>query len=81
MLLTGLVDGGVGVTPLRLLDQPRFLFANALPGLLLAGSLLAWSRRAVFSFALAFLAGGRHLRVNALKFANLGTPLIPADFR
>ena len=81
VLLTGLLDGGIGVTPLRLFDQPRFLLANAWPGLLLAGVLLALSRRLLLSFGLAFLLQGVFYAVNMLKVANLGTPLLPADFR
>ncbi|WP_449423076.1 LTA synthase family protein, partial [Rhodanobacter lindaniclasticus] len=81
VLLTGLVDGGVGVTTGQLLKQPRFPLANALPGLLLAGVLLAWSRRAWLSFGLAFTLQGLVYGVNALKVANLGTPLLPDDFR
>ncbi len=81
VLLTSLIDGGMGVTPLRLLDQARFPLANALPGLLLAGVLLMLSRRALLSFALAFLAQGLVYGVNLLKVANLGTPLMPDDFR
>ena len=81
VLLTGLVDGGIGVTPLRLLDQPRFPLANAWPGLLLAGLLLVLSRRALLSFGLAFLLQGLVYGVNVLKVANLGTPLLPDDFR
>ncbi len=81
VLLTGLLDGGIGVTPLRLLDQPRYPLANAWPGLLLAGILLALSRRALLSFGLAFLLQGLLYAVNFLKAANLGTPLLPDDFR
>ena len=80
-LLTGLVDGGVGVAPQRLFDQPVYVLANALPGLLLAGALLAFTRRAMLSFGLAFAAEGTVYAVNHLKVANLGTPLIPADFQ
>ncbi|HEU4671005.1 MAG TPA: LTA synthase family protein [Dyella sp.] len=79
-LLTGTVDGGVGVVPRRLLDQPTYVFANALPGLLLAFTLLALTRRALLSFGLALAAEGLIYAVNTLKVANLGTPLIPADF-
>jgi phosphoglycerol transferase MdoB-like AlkP superfamily enzyme len=81
VLLTGAVDGGIGVTPLRLLDQPRFPLANAWPGLLLAGLLLVLSRRVLLSFGLAFLLQGLVYGVNLLKVANLGTPLLPDDFR
>jgi len=80
ILLTGMVDGGVGVVPRRLLDQPVYLLANALPGLLLAVTLLALTRRALLSFGLALAAEGLVYAVNGLKIANLGTPLIPADF-
>ena len=79
-LLTGAIDGGVGVVPGRLFDQPIYLLANALPGLLLAVILLALTRRALLSFGLALAAEGLVYAVNALKVANLGTPLIPADF-
>ncbi len=81
VLLTGLLDGGVGVGPLRLFAQPVFPLANALPGLLLAGVLLVATRRAVFAFGLAFTLQGVVYAVNALKVENLGTPLMPVDFR
>jgi len=81
VLLTGWLDGGPGVVPLRLLDQPRFPLANAWPGLLAAGLLLALTRRLVFSFGLVFLAQGLVYEVNVLKVANLGNPLMPADFQ
>jgi len=81
VLLTGLIDGGVGVVPRRLLDQARFPFANALPGLLLAGVLLILTRRLLLSFGLVLLFEGVLYGVNALKVANLGTPLLPADFQ
>ncbi len=81
VLLTALVDGGVGVTAAQLIKQPRFPLANALPGLLLAGALLLWSRRALLSFGLAFVLQALVYGVNQLKVANLGTPLLPDDFR
>jgi len=81
VLLTSLLDGGKGVLPLRLLDQPRFPLANAWPGLLFAGLLLVTTRRVLLSFGLAYLLQGLIYGVNALKVANLGTPLLPADFR
>lgn len=81
LLLTGLLDGGAGVLPSRLLDQPRFPLANAWPGLLLAGVLLVLTRRLVLSFGLAFLLQGLVYTANVLKVDNLGTPLMPADFR
>ena len=81
VLLTGVLDGGVGVAPLRLLAQPKFPLANAWPGLLLAGLLLVVTRRALFAFVLAFALQGVLYTANALKVENLGTPLLPADFR
>lgn len=81
VLLTSLLDGGAGVAPARLLSQPRFALANAWPGLLLAGLLLVLTRRLLLSFGLSFLVQGLFYAVNALKVANLGTPLLPADFR
>ncbi len=81
VLLTGVLDGGVGVAPLRLLAQPKFPLANAWPGLLLAGLLLVVTRRALFAFVLAFGLQSVLYAANALKVANLGTPLLPADFR
>ncbi|OOG53762.1 LTA synthase family protein [Rhodanobacter sp. C03] len=81
VLLTGLLDGGAGVAPLQLFDQPRFPLANAWPGLLLAAVLLVISRRVLLSFGLAFLLQGLVYAVNVLKVANLGTPLLPDDFR
>ncbi|WP_445145755.1 LTA synthase family protein [Dyella sp. Tek66A03] len=79
-LLTGLVDGGVGVSPAQALIQPSFLLANALPGLLLAALLLVLSRRALLSFGLAFLLQALVYGINSLKVNHLGTPLMPADF-
>ena len=81
VLLTGLLDGGVGVAPLRMLAQPKFPLANAWPGLLLAGLLLVLTRRVLFAFALAFTLQSVLYAANGLKMANLGTPLLPADFR
>jgi phosphoglycerol transferase MdoB-like AlkP superfamily enzyme len=81
VLLTGQIDGGIGVSPLRLFDQPLYLLANAWPGLLLAGLLLVLTRRLLLSFGAVFLLQGLLYGVNALKVANLGTPLMPADFR
>jgi phosphoglycerol transferase MdoB-like AlkP superfamily enzyme len=81
VLLTGLIDGGVGVGPRQVFSQPIFLIANALPGLLLAVLLLILSRRLLLSFGLAFLLQTVVYAVNALKVSNLNTPLMPADFR
>lgn len=80
-LLTGMVDGGIGVGPMQALNQPIFLIANALPGLLLASLLLVLSRRACLSFGLAFLLQTLIYAINSLKVSNLNTPLMPADFR
>lgn len=81
VLLTGLLDGSQGVTASRLVTQPAFPLANAMPGLMLALLLLIVTRRTLLSFGLAYLAQGVMYGVNALKVANLGTPLLPADFR
>ena len=81
VLATGWIDGGKGVLPLRLIDQARFPLANALPGLLLAGLLLVATRRLALSAGIALLFEGLIYGVDALKVANLGTPLLPADFR
>ncbi|GGA47720.1 LTA synthase family protein [Dyella nitratireducens] len=81
VLLTGLLDGNDGVAVSQLVAQPTFPLANAMPGLLLALLLLVMTRRTVLSFGLAYLALGVMYGVNALKVANLGTPLLPADFR
>jgi phosphoglycerol transferase MdoB-like AlkP superfamily enzyme len=80
VLLTGLVDGGVGVAPAQLFQQPLFLLANALPGLLLALLLLVLTRRAMLSFGVSFLLQTAIYAVNKLKIANLNVPLMPQDF-
>ncbi|RDS80654.1 LTA synthase family protein [Dyella psychrodurans] len=81
VLLTGLLDGNDGVAASQLLTQPAFPLANAMPGVLAALLLLVMTRRAFLSFGLAYLAQAVMYGVNALKVANLGTPLVPADFR
>lgn len=81
VLLTALLDGNDGVAVSRLLAQPTYPLANAMPGLMLALLLLVMTRRTVLSFGLAYLAQAVMYGVNALKVANLGTPLLPADFR
>ncbi|WP_240669009.1 sulfatase-like hydrolase/transferase [Dyella sp. M7H15-1] len=81
ILLTGLMDGNDGVSASQLLAQPVYPLANAMPGLLLALVLLVLTRRVLFSFGLAYLTQAVMYSVNALKVANLGTPLLPADFR
>lgn len=79
--LTGLLDGNDGVAASQLLAQPAFPLANAMPGLMLALLLLMVTRRTLLSFGLAYLVQALVYAVNALKVANLGTPLLPADFR
>jgi phosphoglycerol transferase MdoB-like AlkP superfamily enzyme len=81
ILLTSLLDGHDGVSASQLLAQPTYPLANAMPGVLLAWLLLVLTRRAGLSFGLAYLAQAVMYGVNALKVANLGTPLVPADFR
>jgi len=81
VLCTGFLDGNPGVASDQWADRPWHLFVNALPGLLLAGLLLVLTRRAFLSFGLAFLVQGIVLAVSAIKMKNLGTPLLPADFR
>ena len=81
VLLTGLLDGNDGVAASQLLAQPAFPLANAMPGVLAALLLLLLTRRMFLSFGLAYLAQAVVYGVNSLKVANLGTPLVPADFR
>ncbi|HTV85193.1 MAG TPA: LTA synthase family protein [Dyella sp.] len=81
VLLTGRLDGNDGVAAAQLLAQPAFPLANAMPGVLAALLLLLLTRRLLLSFGLAYLAQAVVYGVNTLKVANLGTPLVPADFR
>ncbi|TCV96023.1 phosphoglycerol transferase MdoB-like AlkP superfamily enzyme [Luteibacter rhizovicinus] len=81
VLYTGILDGNPGVAADRWSDRPWHLFANAFPGLLLASLLLVLTRRALLSFGLAFFVQGVVLAVSAIKMKNLGSPLLPADFR
>ncbi|HEU0277949.1 MAG TPA: LTA synthase family protein [Rhodanobacteraceae bacterium] len=90
VLCTGWFDGGAGVVPTALWRHPEWIawwnsplrmLANALPGLLLAFGLTAWTRRAGWSFALAFGCQAVLYGVNTVKVANLAIPLMPADFR
>ncbi|MGH8215383.1 MAG: LTA synthase family protein [Rhodanobacteraceae bacterium] len=90
VLCTAWLDGGKDIVPLSLWthpawipwwDTPLRMFCNALPGLLLAFALFAWTRRAGWSFLLAFAIQALLYGVNALKVQNLGAPLMPADFR
>jgi phosphoglycerol transferase MdoB-like AlkP superfamily enzyme len=90
VLGTSLLDGGAGIAPHMLWGAPKWahwwaapwrMLANALPGLLLALLLLALIRKVLLSFVLAFGAQALLYGINALKVANLGSPLMPADFR
>ncbi|HKZ10662.1 MAG TPA: LTA synthase family protein [Rhodanobacteraceae bacterium] len=90
VLCTSWLDGGTDVLPNALWTYPAWvpwwnaplrMICNALPGLLLAFALLAWTRRAFWSFALAFAIQSLIYGVNALKVQNLAIPLMPADFR
>ncbi|RAP58234.1 LTA synthase family protein [Oleiagrimonas sp. MCCC 1A03011] len=90
VLATSLLDGGAGVAPRALWSSPAWahwwaapwrMIANALPGLLLALFLLVLMRKALLAFVLALGAEALVFGVNALKVANLGSPLMPADFQ
>lgn len=81
VLYTGFLDGNPGVATSEWAQRPWHLFANAFPGLLCATLLLVLTRRVILSFALAFLVQGIVLAVSAIKMKNLGSPLLPADFR
>jgi phosphoglycerol transferase MdoB-like AlkP superfamily enzyme len=89
ILCTAWLDGGTDVFPTTLWNHPDWvpwwspplrMLCNALPGLLLAFALLAWTRRAGWSFVLAFGLQALIYGVNALKMKNLAIPLMPADF-
>ncbi|GAP65510.1 phosphoglycerol transferase [Mizugakiibacter sediminis] len=84
VLWSALLDGAAGLSPASLLSAPEAplrLLANALPGLLLALLLFALTRRAFAALGLALLLEALLYAANALKLANLDTPLMPADFR
>ena len=90
VVLTSWQDGGAGIVPTVLWRHPDGwswwgaplrMFGNALPGLLLASGLFAWTRRAAWSFAFAFGVQALVYGANALKVKNLAIPLLPADFR
>ena len=90
VLCTAWLDGFPDTVPSALWHYPAWvawwnapwrLMCNALPGLLLAFALLVWTRRALWSFALAFGVQALIYWVNALKVKNLAIPLMPADFR
>src|SRR5690348_249464 len=79
-LATGLLDGNPGVAPAALFQAPWALFTNALPGLLLALVLLAFTRRWLFSLLIAFGVESLLYWINAQKISNLASPVVPADF-
>ncbi|WP_448100120.1 LTA synthase family protein [Luteibacter jiangsuensis] len=81
ILYTGFLDGNPGVASLEWSSRPFHLLANAFPGLLLAGLLLVLTRRPWLSFGIAFMAQGAVLVVSDIKMKNLGSPLLPSDFR
>ena len=90
VLCTSYLDGSADVLPGALWQYPPWvawwnapwrIVCNALPGLLLAFALLAGTRRAGWSFALAFGIQALVYGANALKVQNLAIPLMPADFR
>ena len=81
ILYTGFLDGNPGVASLEWSSRPLHLLANAFPGLLLASLLLVLTRRPWLSFGIAFMAQGAVLVVSDIKMKNLGSPLLPSDFR
>ncbi|TAN05981.1 MAG: LTA synthase family protein [Rhodanobacteraceae bacterium] len=90
VMCTAWLDGGATLLPPTLWNHPAWIpwwspplrmLTNALPGLLLALGLVAWTRRVGWSFVLAFGLQGIIYGVNALKMQNLAVPLMPADFR
>ncbi len=90
VLATNQLDGARGVALPALWTAPDWapwwsapwrMAANALPGLLLALLLLALLRKALLAFMLAFGLQALLYGINALKVANLGSPLMPADFQ
>ncbi|TAN02938.1 MAG: alkaline phosphatase family protein [Rhodanobacteraceae bacterium] len=90
VLCTTWLDGGADILPATLWRHPDWvawwsaplrMLCNAFPGLLLAFALFAWTRRALWSFALAFGVQALIYGANALKVKNLAIPLMPADFR
>ncbi|HET7269163.1 MAG TPA: sulfatase-like hydrolase/transferase [Oleiagrimonas sp.] len=89
VLVTGLLDGGKGVLPSALWLAPDWahwwsaplrMVCNALPGLMLAGVVLALTRRIGLSVLIGLAVEALFFVVSALKFKNLGAPLMPADF-
>lgn len=89
VLVTGLIDGGKGVVPSALWlfpdwahwwSAPLRMLCNALPGLMLAGLILALTRRIGLAVVIGLAAEVLLFVISALKFKNLGAPLMPADF-
>ncbi len=89
ILVTGLIDGNRGVMPSALWATPDWLpwwtaplrmVTNALPGLIVAGLVLALTRRIGLACIVALALEALVYLVSALKFKNLGAPLMPADF-
>ncbi len=76
-----LLDPSPAVSPLLFWSAPLKPVLNALPFLLLAVLLAAWTRRMLLSCWLAWLLAALVYGANALKMTNLATPLMPADFR
>lgn len=89
IILTGIIDGGTGVVPQALWNGPDWMpwwrpplrmVANAVPGLMVAAVMLSLTRRLALAAILGLAAEAVIYFVSAVKFANLGTPLMPADF-
>ncbi|GAB3676407.1 hypothetical protein GCM10028792_15450 [Salinisphaera aquimarina] len=77
---TALMDSEGVLAFARWTQHPWRVVFNAVPGLLCVLFLLAMTRRALLSFVLVLLVEALLYGINALKVANLGTPLLPADF-
>lgn len=80
VFITALMDIQTGLASTRWAVEPLRVLFNAIPGLLCALLVLALTRRAALSFLLVLLFEALLYASNALKVANLGTPLLPADF-
>lgn len=89
ILVANLIDGGRGVLPPALWLAPDWapwwaaplrMFCNALPGLMLAGLVLALTRRAGLAWAIGMGLQALLDLVSVLKAKNLGAPLMPSDF-
>ncbi|HET8553808.1 MAG TPA: LTA synthase family protein [Rhodanobacteraceae bacterium] len=89
IVVADLIDGGKGVLPAALWQAPAWapwwyapwrMFCNALPGLMLAGVILALTRRAGLAWVVGMAFEILLAVINVLKVKNLGSPLLPADF-